>query len=128
MAHATAQREKIERKRIRDFGEDATLVLYRGAQAPYTAITGGELEDGWYLRQVTDIKTGQEIFKCWVYDEDGTRKQKLRDATVFLISRVFYKKLAPDPPIGSIPLWDFALQPVGILPSSSPSASVSPSA
>lgn len=79
------------------------------------------------MRQLTDEQTGAEYFKCWVYDGDGTRKQKLRDATVFLINRVYYKKLAPDPPVGSLPLWDFRLQPIGVEPSSSPSASASAS-
>jgi hypothetical protein len=129
MAHETAQARKLDRLRKRHFGEGAELVLYTGTRLDaLTVVSGGTFADGWFMRQVTDIKTGLESFKAWVYDADGTRKQKLRDATFFLIDRVYYRKQAPDPPVGVVTIWEFGITPAGILPSSSPSASVSPSA
>jgi hypothetical protein len=110
MAHGGVTKNSLDRRKAREFGPAATLRLYKGAREPYTLVD--TFTDGWFLRQLTDAQTGAEYYKLWVYDEDGDRRYRLRETTVFLIGRGYYKKLAPDMPVGSLQLWDIRVQPV----------------
>jgi hypothetical protein len=93
------------------FFGDGPLKIYEGTGAPYTLLD--TYTTGWRLVAKHDPKAGKEVLKLELADLDGTRRAKMRKATVVEAEGVYYKRGASDPPFGDNKIWRYAVQPTG---------------
>jgi hypothetical protein len=95
------------------FLEGVCLKTLTGETAPYT--TTATYADAWYLdkKEYSDVVAGKKFKRLVVEDLDGCRLQHLRAMTAVQVGDTVYKFIAKDSFIGSVPSYEFKLQPTG---------------
>lgn len=96
------------------FFDTNCLKIYSQSTGPY--ITPVESYDnGWFVdeEEFTDIVSGKKFKYLTIEDVTGCRLQTLRDMTHVQVQDVIYKVANKDSFIGSVPSYEFKLQPTG---------------
>lgn len=96
------------------FLEGVCLKLYNVSTAPYTTPIA-TYTTGWYLdkREYSDVVAGKKFKRLVIDDLEGCRLDNLRQMTAVQVGDVVYKFVAKDSFIGSVPSYEFKLQPTG---------------
>jgi hypothetical protein len=96
------------------FLNDVCLKLYDVTQPPYTTPIA-TFDSHWYLdkREFSDLATGKKYKLLKVADVDGCRLEKLRRMTAVQVGDTVFKFVSKDSFIGSMPAYEFKLQPTG---------------
>lgn len=96
------------------FFDTECLKVYEQAQGPYTT-PADVYVTGWYLdkKEYSDVVAGKKYKRLVVDDVDGCRLETLRTCTHFQVGDMVFKVNAKDSFIGSVPSYEFRLQPTG---------------
>ena len=96
------------------FMEGVCLKLYNVTEAPYTNPIA-TYTSRWYLdkHEYSDVVAGKKFKRLVVDDLEGCRLEKLREMTAVQIGDVVYKFVSKDSFVGSVPSYEFRLQPTG---------------
>lgn len=95
------------------FLEGICLKVLSGDQSAY--VTEATYTDGWWLdqKEYSDVVAGKKFKRLVVDDIEGCRLQKLRNATAMQVGDTIFKFAAKTSFIGSVPSYEFRLQPTG---------------
>lgn len=90
------------------------LKLHVGSSGPWTSPIA-TYDDNWYLdkREYSDVVAGKKFKRLVIDDVEGCRLAALRRMTAVQVGDVVYKFVAKDSFIGSVPSYEFRLQPTG---------------
>jgi len=90
------------------------LKLYDTTTGPWTTPIA-TYDSYWYLDkyEYSDVVAGKKFKRLVVEDVDGCRLEKLRAMTAVKVGDTVYKFVSKDSFIGSVPSYEFRLQPTG---------------
>jgi hypothetical protein len=93
--------------------DDICLKVLTGSTAPYTV--EATFVTDWYLdkKEYSDMVAGKKFKRLVVDDVNGCRLEKLRTMTAVQVGDTVYKIAQKDSFIGSVPSYEFRLQPTG---------------
>ena len=93
--------------------DEICLKVLTGSTAPYTVEATYAAD--WYLdkKEYSDVVAGKKFKRLVIDDLNGCRLDDLRKMTAVQIGDTVYKFVAKDSFIGSIPSYEFKLQPTG---------------
>ena len=96
------------------FFSGVCIRLYDVTTPPYTTPIA-TYDTGWYLdqREYNDLATGKKFKLLKVVDVDGCRLEKLRTMTAVKVGDTVFKFVSKDSFLGSVPVYQFKLQPTG---------------
>jgi hypothetical protein len=96
------------------FLEGVCLKLFDRTQGPWTSPIA-TYTDSWYLdkHEYSDVVAGKKFKRLVVEDTEGCRLSKLRQMTAVQVGDTVYKFVSKDSFVGSVPSYEFKLQPTG---------------
>jgi len=96
------------------FMEGTCLQLFDTTTGPWTSPIA-TYADKWYLdkHEYSDVVAGKKFKRLVVDDIEGCRLEKLRAMTAVKVGDMVYKFVSKDSFIGSVPSYEFKLQPTG---------------